>query len=265
MNGDGYGEILAGNPFEGVELESNVGVVRAISGKIMDEEHCADIRWWDSYAKAVNGLTGDARTGEVVADAGDWDGDGLADILIGSSGDATENPPVGGAVYLLFGYEDFFGHPVRLDDLQDVGIEFVTSRRGWHFGELVSAGRDVDGDGISDLLLAEYSLFPDQAEGGARAYLIFGRNRYSFVRGDVNEDGRIDLGDAISILNYLFLPGSPGPWCEDAADVEDDGMVTVGDAIYLLSFLFASGSQPKEPFPEAGLDETGDGLRCGNR
>jgi len=68
-----------------------------------------------------------------------------------------------------------------------------------------------------------------------------------FIRGDGNGDGKIDLGDAIAILNILFA-GSPAFVPADALDVNGDGTRDIGDPIYLLNYLFVSGSAPPPPF-----------------
>ena len=49
-----------------------------------------------------------------------------------------------------------------------------------------------------------------------------------FIRGDVNNDGAVDIGDPIYLLNALFVVGSEPPQCNDAADVNDDGGVDTG-------------------------------------
>jgi hypothetical protein len=83
-----------------------------------------------------------------------------------------------------------------------------------------------------------------------------------FRRGEVNEDGVIDISDAVTILAYLFYGGG-APRCMDAADVDDSGDHTLTDAVYLLNFLFLGGPIPNQPFPACGLDLTyRDGLRC---
>jgi hypothetical protein len=84
----------------------------------------------------------------------------------------------------------------------------------------------------------------------------------SFVRGDANLDGRVDLSDAIYGLLYLFT-GTPVPPCLDAADSDDSGHITIGDAVYLLTYLYSGGPPPPAPFPAAGEDGTSDGLPCG--
>jgi hypothetical protein len=81
-----------------------------------------------------------------------------------------------------------------------------------------------------------------------------------FLRGDSNDDGTLNVADAVSTLSYLFSQG-PGP-CPDAMDANDDGAVDIGDAIYELGFLFSGGPPPPPPFPSAGADPTADPLGC---
>ncbi|MEM7231100.1 MAG: hypothetical protein AAF517_02930, partial [Planctomycetota bacterium] len=71
----------------------------------------------------------------------------------------------------------------------------------------------------------------------------------TFVRGDANLDGRVDLSDSVRILGFLFL-GSERPACMKAADTEDSGSVSLNDAIYLVNFLFLGGARPIQPYPD---------------
>jgi hypothetical protein len=82
-----------------------------------------------------------------------------------------------------------------------------------------------------------------------------------FTRGDANRDDRVDISDAVSILNALFL-GSGPIRCPDAADTNDDGRNDLSDAVYILNYSFLGGPQPPPPYPEAGPDPTEDGLEC---
>ena len=73
----------------------------------------------------------------------------------------------------------------------------------------------------------------------------------------VNEDGQIDISDAINIILYLFNdPIEYKPQVLDSADANDDGEIDLGDAVYLLAYLFANGPPPPAPFPESGVDPT---------
>ena len=76
-----------------------------------------------------------------------------------------------------------------------------------------------------------------------------------FIRGDVNQDGQVDISDPIKLLNFLFQAG-PEPFCLGAADLNDDTLIDVSDTIYHIAFILAGGPQPPLPFPECGADLT---------
>ena len=72
-----------------------------------------------------------------------------------------------------------------------------------------------------------------------------------FVRGDVNDDGSVDLADAVKIIMYLFRGVFIS--CQIAADLDENAFVNVSDAAYLLNFQFRHGPPPPPPYPEPGL------------
>ena len=70
----------------------------------------------------------------------------------------------------------------------------------------------------------------------------------------------INITDPIDILRYL-IGGAPLS-CLDAADFNDDGKVDITDAVSSLDFLFREGSPPPAPYPNLGTDPTDDGIGC---
>ena len=82
-----------------------------------------------------------------------------------------------------------------------------------------------------------------------------------FIRGNANNDDRVNIADPVYMLNYLFVKG-PTPPCLDSADVNDDGHVDIADPIKLVQYLFLEGDEPPPPFPDAGTDATCDNLDC---
>ena len=77
-----------------------------------------------------------------------------------------------------------------------------------------------------------------------------------FVRGDSNQDGGMNIADAVYILQNLFTNGPP-ILCPDAADSNDDENVDLADPVYLLQNLFANGPAIPAPSVGCGVDETG--------
>ncbi|MFN0060086.1 MAG: dockerin type I repeat-containing protein, partial [Planctomycetota bacterium] len=83
----------------------------------------------------------------------------------------------------------------------------------------------------------------------------------TFKRGDCNDDDKVDLADAASVLGHQFA-GFPIN-CEDACDANDDGKINLADSVYLLNYLFKFGAPPPNPGPITdGADPTDDTLDC---
>jgi hypothetical protein len=83
-----------------------------------------------------------------------------------------------------------------------------------------------------------------------------------FLRGDANEDGEVDLSDAVSVFGVLFR-GEGYFACRDAADANDDGHLDISDGIYLLNFLFRGGEDLPSPGRQTcDLDPTDDDVSC---
>ena len=68
----------------------------------------------------------------------------------------------------------------------------------------------------------------------------------AFRRGDANDDGRIDISDAVFTLGCKFL-GEACPGCRDAADFNDDGRHDISDAVATLGFLYLGSPPPPAP------------------
>jgi len=115
-------------------------------------------------------FTGQIGLGGGLAGAGDVNGDGLDDFMIGAG--SLDNQRIG-HVYLIYGATDW---PMELDteNLGSRGVDIVGSRSDEGFGRTMSRAGDVNGDGIGDVVFS--SLLADangNVDTGA-AYLLFG-------------------------------------------------------------------------------------------
>ncbi len=61
--------------------------------------------------------------------------------------------------------------------------------------------------------------------------------------GDVNVSGRVDIGDAVYMVNYIFASG-PAPRDRSLGDVNCNNRTDVSDIVSLINFFFASGFAP---------------------
>ena len=92
----------------------------------------------------------------------------------------------------------------------------------------------------------------------------FGSIAGSFSRGDCNDDGGVNIADAVFLLGFLF-PGATGPsviTCDDACDGNDDGGLNIADGISILGSLFGTPAMPLAPPASCGFDNTNDALDC---
>ncbi len=91
------------------------------------------------------------------------------------------------------------------------------------------------------------------------------RGGVKFRRGDTDANRQVDLTDAITVLNFLFL-GGPQPDCMDGADADDTGVLDLTDAVYSLNFQFLAGPRPPDPGPDdCNVDPTEDSAEVPGR
>ena len=87
-------------------------------------------------------------------------------------------------------------------------------------------------------------------------------NAKPVLLGDVNMDGRVNISDVTTLINYL-LSGTTTPFDTDAADVNQDGNVNISDVTALINLLLKSSSNLSvaarwDAYPALG------GIRCEN-
>ena len=102
--------------------------------------------------------------------------------------------------------------------------------------------------------MVQYSGFTNFAVSEI-ASLPFCSPQPFFRRGDTNDDGAVNIGDPIFLLQKLFS-GVPSV-CEAAEDANGDNQINIADPIRILGFLFAGSPPPPEPFFQCGFDPFG--------
>ena len=64
-----------------------------------------------------------------------------------------------------------------------------------------------------------------------------------YICGDSNSDLRVNVSDAVFIINYVFSGGNaPNPL--GSGEVNCDSKVNVSDAVYLINYVFSGGNAP---------------------
>ncbi len=177
MNGDGVDDFVIGA--FGVDANgASSGAAYVVFGH--SGAFAANIEL--SSLNGTNGfrLTGAAagdRAGNSVSSAGDINGDGFADLAIGSYGVDT-NGAYSGAVYVVFGkntaVSGAFSANFALSSLNGTNGFRIDGMAGDYAGHQVANAGDVNGDGITDLVISAYRAAPNGAYSGA-VWVVYGK------------------------------------------------------------------------------------------
>lgn len=65
------------------------------------------------------------------------------------------------------------------------------------------------------------------------------------ARGDANNDGIINVGDPVYLINHIFKNG-PAPITIESGDANLDFTFDMGDAVFLVNFIFRNGRAPND-------------------
>ncbi len=120
----------------------------------------------------LNGTGNNDRSGTSVSGAGDINGDGIDDFVIGASGFNDNSSE--GASYLIFGSSDPFAAEIDLSSLDGSDGFSLIGAQNDESGNAVSAAGDVNGDGIDDFVIGAYSTNHGHSNAGS-AYVVFGK------------------------------------------------------------------------------------------
>jgi hypothetical protein len=145
VNADGYGDMLISAPLHG-QRGKEKGKIYLVLGRSKN--------WRTSLSEADASFYGEYeydQAGWDVQDAGDIDGDGYDDFLIGAWYNDC-NGEDSGKMYLIHGRSAGWQRDVPLTDLHDA---FCGENKGDFAGFSVATGGDVNADGMNDIIVSE--------------------------------------------------------------------------------------------------------------
>jgi hypothetical protein len=184
INGDGYADVIVGADNATTNSSgTNQGaayVVFGAAGGFSASLNLTSLNGTNGFR--IAGLEPGDDAGISVSGAGDVNGDGYDDLIVGAP-----NAGVGiggtdpGAAFVIYGGAGGFAASIDLQDL-DGGVGFmipgVSMLDGT--GRAVSGGGDVNGDGFHDLIVGAPSADPAGVGGAGETYVIYG--------GDFNDE-----------------------------------------------------------------------------
>jgi hypothetical protein len=157
--------------------------------------------------------------GFSVSSAGDVNGDGFDDLIVGAPGADPDALGTEGATYVVFGTAGGFASTFDLSTLNGLtGFRLDGVAAGDNAGYSVSSAGDVNGDGFDDLIVGAYLAEPGGLESGA-AFVLFGATG-GFA-------STIDLATLDGLTGFrldgMAADDSAGRSVSSAGDVNGDG------------------------------------------
>jgi hypothetical protein len=242
INGDGFDDLIIGVPMSynsatnggaayvvfgsasgfGTAVDNGAGVSR----QVIDLTSLSAAQGFMIHCE-----TASAQVGLSVSSAGDVNGDGIDDLVVGTPF-RSDGSTYSGEAYVVFGSTSGFG-TTDIDGRQAIDLASLSAAQGFiiegsvyqaRTGRSVSSAGDINGDGIDDLIVG--APYGDDGGGNSgEAYVVFGS-----ASGFGTTDGRgrqvIDPA-SLSTADGFVIQGGSGDYAGNsvsaAGDVNGDG------------------------------------------
>ncbi len=214
VDGDGYSDVMIGAPYYdgGAADDGRAYVYRGYSSGLLPEP-------WMAQGEGANNYFGYSASA-----AGDVNGDGYADVIIGAYGYTSAGSPETGRAYVYHG---------SAGGARENADQTLTGSPGSRFGYSVSAAGDVNGDGYADVMVGAPLYDGGQTDEG-RAYVFHGSSSGANASADwavESDQAGVRFGQAVNA----------------AGDVDGDGYADV-----IVGAPLSSGKQGETEWDDAG-------------
>jgi gliding motility-associated-like protein len=214
INGDGIPDIMIGAPgadFGGISDVGEIYVIFGGSGFSFDSFDVSTLDGANGFV--IRGVNANEKLGAMISPVGDFNQDGIDDIIVGHNQNVNEN----GRAFIFYGKNSGFLPLYNRTDIDSMGL-FITLDSGTSITvQEVSSAGDVNHDGVPDVIITEirggstanyYVVFGGASVSslstaslsGTNGFKIIGYSEWfsgmrskAYAAGDVNNDGVDDL------------------------------------------------------------------------
>lgn len=172
INGDGFNDII----IAGSNGNSGTGEIFVVLGQASGFSGSLDLATLNgTNGFRLDGVDAGDRAGVRVSSAGDSNGDGLGDLIIGSPFADPGGDADAGESYVVFGTDGVFASAIDLASLNGTnGFRLDGIDAGDQASGLGTAG-DVNGDGFDDLVIGAIYGEPGGNSKAGETYIVFGK------------------------------------------------------------------------------------------
>lgn len=221
-----------GAPLTSLNDRDFSGSAYVIFGKASNEP--VDLAQVGSEGYRIDGATAPDSAGWAVSEAGDVNGDGTPDVVVGAPSTYWSGS---GAAFVVFGKETM--ETVGLADLGDAGFRMTSAVAGELVGSAVSSAGDFNGDGLGDVAIGAPSGNRNGRRLSGCTYISYGRDRTETVELD-------DLGGEGLRIDWARAFDRSGFSLSGAGDTNGDGLSDL-----LIGAPFASRNGRNTTWPSS--------------
>ena len=217
INGDGFADVIVGAPFADPSTRTDGGRSYVIYGRAAGSN--VDLRSLGSGGFRIDGAAAYDSSGRSVAPAGDINGDGYAEVIVGAPYADRPSRTDAGSSYVIYGSAS--PSNVNLASLGSSGFRIDGAAAGDQSGSSVASAGDINGDGRADVIVGAPDADPFSRTSAGSSYVLYGTASPSDVdlasplgssgfridgaadstfsgdsvaaAGDINVDGRADV------------------------------------------------------------------------
>src|SRR5687768_4167715 len=219
VNGDGLADLIVGAAESDPAAGNRAGRSYVVFGKSDSSAIDLSAIAAGTGGFVINGQCTNDESGRSVAGAGDVNGDGLADLIVGAYASDPAAGSYAGRSYVVFGKGG--SNAIELSAVAAGTGGFVINGQcgGDYSGKSVAGAGDVNGDGLADLIVGAYVSDPAAGDAAGRSYVVFGQSGTSAI-----DLSAVAAGTGGFVINGQCADDFSGRSVAGAGDVNGDGL-----------------------------------------